>query len=240
MSRLDKSKDTRNAESSEVDDHVPAYGPAVAQAVVTTMIDHLNFGVMVLDARLHLLYRNPSAERHMAAIPLHVDLKGKFLTHRTPSGSSAISFFRQCLQSPSIQRASLVTCETPAAGTLTLVGLPHTGAQLETDAGPLSNWLCVMSIADDELIDSSVDIRARDFLFTRAETKVLRKLLGGSSVKEAARELGLQEATARNHLARMLSKSGARGQADLLRRFLLRRIPVTLLKDGNGRSGNHD
>lgn len=240
MSRLEKSKDTPKLGSSAFDDQAPVDGSAIAQALVTTVIDHLNFGVMVLDARLRLLYRNSAAEHHMAAIPLHVDSKGKFLTHRTPSGSSAIGFFRQCLQSPTVERVSLISCETPSADTLTLVGLPHFDGTLEAGADLRPSWLCVLSITDDELVDSAVTMRAKDFQFTRAETKVLKKLLGGSSVREAARDLGLQEVTARNHLARMLSKSGARGQADLLRRFLLRRIPVTLLKDGRHRSESHD
>ena len=64
--------------------------------------------------------------------------------------------------------------------------------------------------------------------FTPAEARLADALAGGASVREAATKLGVTYETARTHLKRLLSKTGARRQAELVRILLTSLPPVSL------------
>jgi DNA-binding CsgD family transcriptional regulator len=60
---------------------------------------------------------------------------------------------------------------------------------------------------------------------TGAEARVAHQIASGHRVGEAAEQLGISPATARAHMRRLLAKTGARGQADLVRLLLLGSTP---------------
>ena len=53
-----------------------------------------------------------------------------------------------------------------------------------------------------------------------AETGLASRLVRGLSLRQAAAELGISDNTARSHLKHVFAKTGARRQADLVRRAL--------------------
>lgn len=57
---------------------------------------------------------------------------------------------------------------------------------------------------------------ARSFGLTRAETRLLRRLLQGGTLVAAAAAIGIGEATAKTHLARIFAKAGVSRQAELV------------------------
>lgn len=62
-----------------------------------------------------------------------------------------------------------------------------------------------------------VDDAALGYGLTRAEQRLLRMLLDGISLPDAARCLGVARTTVRSHLQRLFDKTGTRRQADLVR-----------------------
>lgn len=60
---------------------------------------------------------------------------------------------------------------------------------------------------------------ARRFNLTAAEAKVVRLLLEGSTLRQAANRLGLSYHTVRNHMKHVFSKVGVNRQADLVATF---------------------
>lgn len=61
---------------------------------------------------------------------------------------------------------------------------------------------------------------------TARETSVVEKLLEVSDVKLVAEELGMSEVTARNHVARILAKTGTNKQVELVNVILSSRLPL--------------
>ncbi|MCI5073658.1 helix-turn-helix transcriptional regulator [Oricola sp.] len=61
---------------------------------------------------------------------------------------------------------------------------------------------------------------AADHGLTPAETRLVESLLAGASVAEHAESLGISNNTARVHMQRVLEKTGARRQAELVRMLL--------------------
>ncbi|MBI4724402.1 MAG: helix-turn-helix transcriptional regulator [Rhodomicrobium sp.] len=61
---------------------------------------------------------------------------------------------------------------------------------------------------------------------TPAESRLLNVLVTGASIREAAGKLGVAQVTARNHLARVMTKTGTKRQVDLVRLVLASHVPV--------------
>lgn len=60
----------------------------------------------------------------------------------------------------------------------------------------------------------------KQYGLTRAEAALVRELLQGHKMQQVTANLGIKIATARTHLHRVLAKTGARSQADLMRLLL--------------------
>ena len=73
-----------------------------------------------------------------------------------------------------------------------------------------------------------LDIRALRTLFgfTPAEARLVNLLVGGRSLPDIARELGISFETARTHLARARAKTETSSQVDLVRIVLLALSPL--------------
>lgn len=72
---------------------------------------------------------------------------------------------------------------------------------------------------------------AETFSLTPAESRLLGRLAIGDSIDDAATALGVARPTVKTHLARILSKTGSRRQADLLA-LVHRLVPPTGAGDG--------
>jgi DNA-binding CsgD family transcriptional regulator len=62
---------------------------------------------------------------------------------------------------------------------------------------------------------------AKHHKLSPAEAELTTRLVSGLSLKQAAAALGVRDNTARSHLKRVFVKTGARRQAELVRRVLL-------------------
>jgi DNA-binding CsgD family transcriptional regulator len=61
---------------------------------------------------------------------------------------------------------------------------------------------------------------AKDHKLSPAEAELAARLVSGLTLKQAASALGIRDSTARSHLKRVFVKTGARRQAELVRRVL--------------------
>jgi DNA-binding CsgD family transcriptional regulator len=81
--------------------------------------------------------------------------------------------------------------------------------------------LAAVLVSDPERPDSDMTASFRQLYgLTTAEARLAEALVRGHDVPGAARELGIAYETARNHLKRVLSKTGAHHQNELLRLLL--------------------
>lgn len=88
--------------------------------------------------------------------------------------------------------------------------------------------LVVIVVSDPELRHEPPEATLiRLFGLTRAEARMAALLAAGMIVKQAAGELGIATSTARIHLQRVMDKTGAHRQSELVR-LLLRTVPLGL------------
>lgn len=91
-----------------------------------------------------------------------------------------------------------------------------------------SNSPVAMLMVTDPEAGAPLDIRALRTLFgfTPAEARLVNLLVGGRSLPDIARELGISFETARTHLARARAKTETASQVDLVRTVLLALSPL--------------
>jgi DNA-binding CsgD family transcriptional regulator/PAS domain-containing protein len=87
---------------------------------------------------------------------------------------------------------------------------------------PASRSACVVVLVEEPARGPSAPLQAfaRSHRLSRAEAGLAARLVGGMSLGQAAAALGIKDNTARSHLKRIFAKTGARRQADLVRRVL--------------------
>lgn len=79
----------------------------------------------------------------------------------------------------------------------------------------------VLYLSDPEqALETSDELLQRIFGLTRAEARLVNRLVAGNSLSMSANEIGIQISTARSQLKAVFSKTGSTGQADLIRAVL--------------------
>jgi DNA-binding CsgD family transcriptional regulator len=114
---------------------------------------------------------------------------------------------------------------TPDHGVATAHVLPLTNGDVRTRLAPRAVAAIFISSKTSR---SAVALEgvAETFSLTPAETRLLGRLAMGDSIDAAASALGVTRPTVKTHLARILSKTGSRRQADLVA-LVHRLVPPT-------------
>lgn len=205
------------------------------QAGAEQALDALAFGVCLLDRRGRSTFVNRAAERLLGTRDgMALDAAGRLTAARSAERTR-------------LERLVVEACAT-GAGVADGAG-PAGGMQVTRPSGrraftvivaPLrlrqSPLLPRVPVAVAFLSDTERDIDAATLLqeiyaLTRAEAVVATLLVEGLKVDEIAGRLEVSTATVRTHVRRVLDKTEARGQSDLIR-ILLSGPGALLLRDG--------
>lgn len=180
-------------------------------------LDHLSFGVLILNASGHIIESNAAAQELMrAGSGVHRQSDGR-LALNEPAGAD---LYRWLLS------------ETPPPGNLDgllkvpRVGIHHSISVLVT---PLPHkttcwiagdprWLLLL-FDPDKRLSVSVALLSRDLGISAREAQVAALLGAGSDLNTIARRLGIRANTARTHLKAVFAKTGIHSQAELILRI---------------------
>jgi DNA-binding CsgD family transcriptional regulator/PAS domain-containing protein len=197
-------------------------GAFVPGREVGDVLEHLQFGVILLNAAGQVVFVNRMASEIAAACD-GLRLEGCTLraSHRDAT--------------PVLQRmiASVLNPQSPGppgrGGTL---ALPRRSSKrpLALTIAPLpanpervgtANATAVVFVVDPERqTEPTVETIRRLYGLTEMESQMARLIATGQSVKEAADHLRITESTARTHLKRILGKTQTRRQSQLVRLLL--------------------
>lgn len=210
------------------------WGPGLsAQDVLTgflgSMIAHTGYGLILASADGRIIYANDAAKALM---------REDFGLRRTNRCLSATDFRSSQELQKLILAAARQPNKLPQGGSLVLRNEDGTAA-LAIHAMPLSGDpggfrfppLDGGSIAGLHIfpcrrgISGRVKIFSQLFALTPAETRVLRQLLLGGGTTYAASQLNIAQSTAQTHIKRILEKTGAHRQAELIQTFYEITIP---------------
>jgi DNA-binding CsgD family transcriptional regulator len=179
---------------------VPAARPG--RRALAAVLDRLAGALLIADPDGRVLYANPAAEALAAGGDVMAVMAGERRLGGRVRAAVAAALIEgehccQCRDAPDRVLAVLAWRLDEPGGDprFALVSLSDPGAAPAAS----SARLCAL------------------YGLTRTEAALTARLVGGDTLAGAALGLGMALGTARNHLKRIFAKTGARGQAELLR-----------------------
>ena len=207
-------------------------GIDLERAAASEALDHLPYGVVVLDETGAILLVNASGEEVLGDGD-GLRVLGGHLSATSPPEADAL------------RRLVDEACARPGQLAASAGGFVHVSrpsgrrpyalmvAPLRLQSFPLvaRRPAAVVFVTDPDRAPAGVQASLRRLYgLTPTEADVAERLLAGRSIEEIGNELGRSVNTSRTHLKRVLAKTGARSQADLVR--LLLRGPAGLRAQG--------
>jgi DNA-binding CsgD family transcriptional regulator len=196
--------------------HRKLHGIAIDRDVAQDALNRVGVGVLILDQRGKVLFLNKEAQAIIAQGD-GLTLLRDGLSAARPNESAAL-------------RRLLVNVVTPTrtdSGGAIHIGRPSGKRPFALLAAPLRVTTfalaphppaAIVFVSDPERKVLGIeDVLRQLHGFTPAESAVTVLLLEGASVREVSERLGITWNTARTHVQRILGKTNARTQADLIR-----------------------
>jgi DNA-binding CsgD family transcriptional regulator len=179
-------------------------------------LDHLSFGVIVLDGQGRILEASTMATSMMTADSgIRRDADGS-LALREPAGAQ----LRQWISSgspPPENNDGLLRISQPIGAPICVMATPLPAVSTSWIAGD-PRWLLLLYDTQRQVM-ASKEVIAMDLGITEREAELGALLLCGCSPAQAAIRLGISVHTVRHHLKSIFRKTGCRSQADLVQRI---------------------
>jgi DNA-binding CsgD family transcriptional regulator/PAS domain-containing protein len=190
---------------------------AIEKARLAETLDSFRVGVVLANQDSHILHANRAAEEMLRDGKVLRDRGGVL---RAEGGAASVeirSAIKQAASNESgIGKTGLAVRltdedETPVVAHV----LPLAGGEVRSRLEPAA----VAAVFVNPKVDDAATARAVAGVYglTAAETRVLTRMLTGSTVAEAATDMGVAVTTARFHLDNIFAKTGVSRQSELIR-----------------------
>jgi DNA-binding CsgD family transcriptional regulator len=186
-------------------------------------LDVVGFGVLIVDANERILVTNRSAEAILSAGSGLRSHRGRLACERTEDGGVLRDAIHAAAQAWTARGGIVVdfcvhrrTNHRP----LTVHVLPVSSSSPWKSFAP-SSAVAVVFVIDPLARFANVDTFASAYGFTAAERRVLREVVQGGGLVDAARKLAIAVPTARTHLQHIFEKTDVNTQAELIRLVMM-------------------
>lgn len=178
-------------------------------------IRRLNFGWLTLDSYGRVVDADAQAEQFLVhSNAIRRTSRGHLLPCLPDADRAFSTALRKFQNNPSGRPQLLHLADDPW---LSMLLMPMRNRAV---AGPLTPTLIAYLHGDSETSEQRIDQLIGLFGLTRSEAGLALRLSRGRTIAQAAMEMGLTLETARNYSKKIYAKTGARGQADLVRIML--------------------
>lgn len=180
-------------------------------SVASAAFSRLNFGWMLLDARCRIVDQSPSMEALLGQAPSLRQLSNNQLALSPASlGHELAALVKGYAQGSETLSRAFTLSTTPWMNMLVSPAPDRAIAH----ARPVAMaYIRGDHFSQDQRYEQLVDL----FGLLPSEARLAWSIVGGLSITEAATALRISEQTARTYTKRIYLKTGARGQADLVR-----------------------
>jgi DNA-binding CsgD family transcriptional regulator len=192
--------------------HVALERERITASVATEAIRRMNFGWLTLDAEGKVLDADAHGAAMLAASTMLAKDRAGRLTAREPEVAGEIArAVRELVGDPQARPRAIVLSREPWLDMLLVSSSIRAGT-----ARPAPTLVAYVH-ADDWSSADRCEQLGELFDLIPSEARLALALSRGMSIAEAAVELGLTIESARTYSKRIYAKTGARGQADLVR-----------------------
>ncbi len=182
---------------------------------LTGTLDAITVGIVLVAKDGGIVHANAAAERMFEAGQPLRSVQGRL---RAGDGETTARLDRVIAMAAAGEPEAAGIGMSLAAGDSDIATahvLPLTRGHLRTQLAPRAVAAVFVSDGAGSPL-GSLDAIAEAYGLTRAEARLLGRLVLGESVDEAATALGIARTTVKTHVARLLAKTGSRRQTDLL------------------------
>ena len=206
-------------------------GTRLEEHAVLAALDRLPSGVLIVDGASRPLFVNAEGRRILAARDGFTVERGTLTASRSDDTRRLREF---------VARAA-----TRGGGASLALGRPSAQRPFGIDVVPLTlpagdgvapRVVGIFIVDPERRTENEEHLLARLYALTPAEAGLATRLAAGESLIEAAGHRGIGHETARTHLKRILRKTGARRQAELVLRL---RVGAVRISGGEGRASSH-
>lgn len=190
-------------------------------AALDQVLEQLSSAVVFVDRAGRLLHANGPAAKMLAASEVLRWSGGK----PRPGNERAAAHLEAVLASahrgqpaPDCGALSVTHC-TKSGERMTVHVLPLAAGTRRAATAPSSAAAAILVSRETWDLPRRLQLAARLYALTPAESRVVSVLLTGCTVGGAARVLGIKEATVKTHLQHVFDKTGTRRQIDLAQRI---------------------
>ena len=190
---------------------------ALQAEALNTVLDGIAVGIVLVGKAGSIVHANRSAEWMFKRGGPICAVSGRLATTDTSVTARLRHVLANALETEAELGGEGIGMGLPIAD-----GAPATAHILPLARGDLRTQLVPRAVAAVFVATAGVTVPdvftgvADAFGLTPAETRVLSRLTHGASIDEAAGALGISRPTVKTHIKRILSKTGARRQADLV------------------------
>src|SRR5262245_1166806 len=187
---------------------------AIEKARMTDALDALNLGVVLASEASLILHANRAAEDMMRDDGPLSEQGGVLRAKEAAAADEIWSAIKQAARNETeIGGTGLAVQLTPEGEAPVVAHV--TGGEFRSQLDPAA----VAAVFINPTVDDAVSAQtvASKFGLTRAETRLLTRVLSGKTVVEAAADLGVATTTARTHLDNIFGKTSVSRQSDLIR-----------------------
>lgn len=180
----------------------------------------LPFGRLLVDGSASVCHMNRAASRILDARDGLAMDENFLVAIRASDNRKLREQIRYCATANTAQSRALISIERRSVDHCYAVRISaYRSAAASRLTGRVPAVEVLISNAEHDLADIAVVAACRHG-FSKAERKILERLVQGETIEQTAESLGLALGTVRLHVAHMMKKSGAHRQADLIRRVL--------------------
>jgi DNA-binding CsgD family transcriptional regulator len=202
-------------------DEPPAVAATMSAGLQHRIVESLAFGIVEIDPGWRVMYANRAAQALLAEDKA-LSIEAGVLALR-PVAMQVRA--RQWLAEPASAGAlPLAVARADGRPPILLERL----SRLTDEAGSAAHVLALLNTARPLAVDAERLVAA--FGLTRAEARLTAALAAGETLQEFARRQNVAVATVRTHLERVLAKTGARRQTQVVRLAMACVAPLSLLK----------
>jgi DNA-binding CsgD family transcriptional regulator/PAS domain-containing protein len=193
-------------------------------------LDTLAVGVILVSEDGTVVHANRAAERMFVSASPVRSVRGHVSTYNAETTERLLQTIAVAARGETaIGAAGIGMALDCGDAVATAHVLPLTRGNLRTRLMPRAA-AAVFVTSDGRPTLRRLEAVAEAYGLTRSETRFLERLVLGETVDDAAASLSVARTTAKTHLARVLSKTGSRRQADLLT-LVHRLVPAVAITD---------
>ncbi len=189
---------------------------AVARDRFQEVVDGLAIPVFIVDATGLIRHANAQGDRFLTEGNVLRSRNDRLTCHLASDQRALIEAIKAGDHG---ERAVLLTAADGARFVASLLPLAY-GYRREVSGAPLAA-AAVFVHNPAAPLELPGEIVGKFYKLTGAELQLLMALIGGATLKDAARRFGVSRTTVKTHLERLFAKTGASRQSELVRKAML-------------------